>query len=167
MCEREPLLRIVENLDLAIQKIKCTHMTLQHTVFLAIKFNSQNVFSSVELKPLTNLLISKNIYIKHVTFWKPTTMCGIRVKSNHHNKNMHRFGLPYHYDHLTCRILLGNHYQPRHLYHSELNSRSGSAQSNLHSSKEWLPSRWKINHQTSCRFIVSIMSLSCTPPTQC
>ena len=59
------LLGLVAHLVMATLHAKHTHLTLQHAVFLAIKFNSNTVLSNRKSRQLTDLLTSKNISIKY------------------------------------------------------------------------------------------------------
>ena len=70
------LLRLVSNLALTTQWRKFTFIALQHTVSLALKFNSNKVITNGKHKYLTDLLASKSINTKnfflsrsHKTVW--------------------------------------------------------------------------------------------------
>ena len=56
---------LVAHLAMVTQWAKYTYMSLKHAMFLAIKFNSNTVFSSGKFRQLTDLLTSKNISIKN------------------------------------------------------------------------------------------------------
>ena len=67
---------IASNLALTTQWVKQTHISLQHIVFISLKFNSKDAFASGKHKNITCLLRSKKISIKifflsesHKTVW--------------------------------------------------------------------------------------------------
>ena len=69
--EISSLLVLVAHLVMATQWAKRAYIALQHAVFLAIKFNSNTLFSSGKFRKLTDLLTSKDISIKNFYLAKP------------------------------------------------------------------------------------------------
>ena len=59
------LLGILAHLSIATEWAKCTCVALQHAAFLAIKLNSNILFSSGKIKQLIDILTSTNISIRN------------------------------------------------------------------------------------------------------
>ena len=58
------LFGLVPILTLTTQWVKCDYIALHHDVLLAIKFNSNTVFTSIKFKNRTDLLTCKSVRIK-------------------------------------------------------------------------------------------------------
>ena len=89
------LLRIVSNLALATQQVKCTCITLQRNISVALKFNSKFVFASGKHKPLTYLLQFKHVKIKKLLIIKiPQDTLELKRKAQCYQVNADRDKLP-------------------------------------------------------------------------
>ena len=57
--------RLASSLDLTTHWVKCTRIALQHATSLALKFDSNTIFSSGKHKSLTEMLKSKIVSVKN------------------------------------------------------------------------------------------------------